>query len=765
MTSADTAVLAGAERAAPGPSSGAVPQRQRRPGWRREAGWIAATLTLTLLALVLVMQLWRATPGVPFTSEGDAGFTEMTVQNVIDTGWYERAPRLGAPFGADLYDFPQGGDNLQFLVIRGLTLFSSNAATVTNAYFVLTFLLVALSALVVLRWLGVSRAVSAVVAILYAFLPYHFLRGEAHLFLSGYFAVPVGVALAVTVIRGESLFARRPGTRPPAAFATGRTLLTLALAALIGSAGSYYAVFTIVLLGAAAGLQSARGRSLRPALPAAAVAVVIVGALGLNLLPNVMYRSAHGLNTRVAQRTPEESERYGLKVASLLLPSTDHRVAPLASLSARYRRGSDVPSEDGQSLGIIGALGLLWLLSAALISIAGGRGLPGTSGTHRTLAYLAVVSLLTGTIGGFSVLVAYFLTPQFRSWNRFSVVVGFLALAAVGLLLDGWWARRNKHLSRPTGSALLALVLVVGLLDQTSAAAVPDYRETAAQHTSDLAFVADIETRLPQGAMVYQLPFISFPETAPVAGTGPYDQARGYLLSKKLRWSFGGMRGRDGGWQQALVGQPLEIVLTRLATVGFSGLWIDRDGYTDHGRSLEDQASRLLGAPPLVSADGRLSFFTLVDYRAALQRSHPGADFATLSAQTLAPVQVGAAAGIERRRLDGGTVWMEGGRSGALATRNPGPATRAMTFDTRIESVGQGTLSIIWPDGSAESVGFAAGETPVHLNFAAPPGGGTIRFEAAGPAIAVGPAESVFRFRLVDPAIYDTPPAAFTPAR
>src|SRR2546430_743942 len=79
------------------------------------------------------------------------------------------------------------------------------------------FLRVALSGLLVLRWLGVSRAVAAVLAVLYAFLPSHFFRGEVHLLLSGYYAVPLGVVLAVMATRGEALFGRRPGVRGPAA--------------------------------------------------------------------------------------------------------------------------------------------------------------------------------------------------------------------------------------------------------------------------------------------------------------------------------------------------------------------------------------------------------------------------------------------------------------------------------------------------------------------------------------------------------------------
>jgi phosphoglycerol transferase len=765
MTSAETVVRAGAESAAPDPSPAVPPlSRGARPGWRREVPVVVATLALTLVALTLVLQLWRATPGVPFTSEADAAFNVMTVQTIIDTGWYERAPRLGAPFGASLHDFPLGGDNLQFLLIRGLAAFSSDAGTVVNAYFLVTFLLVALAGLLVLRWLGVSRPVAAVLAVLYAFLPYHFFRGETHLFLSGYWAVPLGVALAVSGMRGAALFERRPGHRGPASFATRRTAVTLGLAAVIGSSGSYYAAFAVVLLAAVGALHALRGRTLRAAVPAAVAAAAIVGVLGLNLLPDVAYRVEHGANERVGQRDPAETERFGLKLSSMLLPDPGHRVASLGTLGERYRVMSDVPSEGGQSLGLVGALGLLWLLAAALTAVAGGRALPDTVETHRTLAFLAVVTLLTGTVGGFSMLVALSLTPQFRSWNRVSVVLGFLSLAALGLLLDRWWARRGQagagSRRRPAGAAGLAFLLLFGLLDQTGASAVPRYRANAAEHDSDAAFVTAIEDRLPTGAMLYQLPYVSFPESAPIAGTGGYDQVRGYLHSKDLRWSFGAARGRDHGWQDALLGQPPDLVLRRLVAVGFAGLWVDRRGYVDDAASLEAGLAAALGESPLVSADGRLSFFSLLDFQATLRRTSPAAELDALAAQTLAPVEVRPGQGAQRHRQDGSTHWIDGEASATLHAANPADTVRTVVFDARVEAAGDGTLSVIWPDGSNETVPVTAGETALRRRIAVPPGLQAIRFAVDTPPFARQDRPHI-RFRLLRPAAYDEPPADF----
>ena len=41
---------------------------------------------------------------------------------------------------------------------------------------------------------------AAAIALIFAIEPYHFSRGEQHLFLSAYFLVPVGVGLALTLL-------------------------------------------------------------------------------------------------------------------------------------------------------------------------------------------------------------------------------------------------------------------------------------------------------------------------------------------------------------------------------------------------------------------------------------------------------------------------------------------------------------------------------------------------------------------------------------
>ena len=98
---------------------------------------------------------------------------------------------------------------------------------------------------------------------------------------------------------------------------------------------------------------------------------------------------------------------------------------------------------------------------------------------------------------------------------------------------------------------LAAVVLVGGTADQSLVGAVPPYTESADLYGSDHDFVQALEAKVTlsplatgTGAMIFQLPFVEFPESPTVNGVADADQLKLYLSSTTLRWSAGGIRGR-----------------------------------------------------------------------------------------------------------------------------------------------------------------------------------------------------------------------------
>jgi hypothetical protein len=563
---------------------------------RADGLFAAAAMVLALAGAALVLELWHADLRVPFAYTGDATLNLTLIKGVLENAWYFENPDLGAPNGQELYDYPViSQETLNLLLFRILGLGTGDPALVINLFFLLTFPLTALTAFIVLRRLAVSRGIALVIALLYAFLPYHFQRGEVHVFLAAYYAVPLGAYLALAVFRGDRLFGR---WRP--------TLITAVMCAVVATASGsgYYAVFTVVLVVVAA-LLAFLVRREREALVAGGAVVAAIAAVSLvQVAPTIVYRAANGTNDQVAKRFWFESENYGLRLTNLLLPVDGHRIDALARLKNEYTEQIPQTEARSASLGIVASLGFVWLVAVAVAACAG-VGRRYELGLHAGLAALTVTAVLVATTGGLSTFIAV-IWPQIRSWNRLSVFIAFFSLAAVALLL-GLLERRLRVL---VFAGLLAVVLAVGVYDQTTRAYVPPYDAVEAAWRADAGAFSTLDDGLPPGARVLQVPYEPFPEPA-AAPVGIYEQGKGYLHSDDLRWSWGAMRGRPEDWAATIAGKPATQIVPAARSEGFAGIVLDRLALGEAATATEAEYRAAVGTTPIQTPGGRYVFFRL----------------------------------------------------------------------------------------------------------------------------------------------------------
>ena len=409
------------------------------------------TAATSLLAAVLLLKLWGADLRVPFDYGGDALSFSIVVKSVVDNGWYLHTPQVGAPFGLDMHDFPFA-DSLHLLVIKGMSLFTGDWALLFNLYFLLGFPLIAMAAMAVFRYHRLPFGISLVVSVLYAFLPSRLLKGENHIFMDVFFQVPLAILVVLWVCEERPpLLGAREGRWPGLNLRSPRAIAALTICVVTACTGLYYAFFTAFLLVAGGAWTSWRRRSPHHLIAGTILAGVIAVGLAANGLPTMLYRAKHGPNEQVAVRKSFDAELYALKPVDLILPVDGHRLKPLASLKARYQSGPPHLGEEGTSLGIMGTLGLLALLGTLLLTP---RERP-RSDLFRTLAFLNIMMLILGVVGGLGSLFALLVTPQIRTYARVNVVIGFLALFALGLLLErfghgagGWRTRSRRSCSR-----------------------------------------------------------------------------------------------------------------------------------------------------------------------------------------------------------------------------------------------------------------------------------------------------------------------------
>jgi hypothetical protein len=690
---------------------------------RDELLFVLGTAIASLVALVPVLQLWRMDLRVPFAYGGDATGNLMIIQNLVDGGWVNTNSGLGAPFGQTLYDAPVGTDNLNLLVLKLFAVVTGDPAVTMNLFYLLTFPAIAVAAVMVLRRLGLSRPASFAAALLFAFAPYHFWRGETHLFLSSYVAVPLGAYLVLRVIAGEPLFATSERSR--FRWISGTTLTTLALCAVIGSTGLYYAFFTGILLAVAAVVAAAARGRWTILLSGLGAAVAIAAVVLVNVAPSLAYSARHGANDAAVTRSADESELFGLKLTQLLLPVDGHRLEPLARRSLHYELTTLTPAnafESGQTLGLFGDIGFFALLFAALAgAVAGARRRPPP--LLRSASLPTIVAVLFGITTGLATLFAYAVTPNFHAPGRISIFIAFFSLLAGGVLLDAGiqrWA--------PTGrswiaAAAAAAIVVFGIADQTTRLFVPSWDEVAREWHEDEAYAQAARGTLSAGNSVFQLPYAAFPENDAPGRSMDYDGARPYVHGVGLRWSYGAMKGRAQDWSAALATAPPDVAATAAAAAGFEALELDRHGYVDDPP--ESALRARLGEPLVTSEDGRYTLFDLRPFRTELVARNGRMPVDAAGTAALHPVRLTYGKGFEEpsrgddprsRRSVGGTA--------RIVFDNPSPGPRAVAFETELvaDDGAERTVELRFPDGSRTTVRATGRPTTVSRELRLPSG-------------------------------------------
>jgi phosphoglycerol transferase len=551
------------------------------------------TVILCLLILTWIMKLWRADLRVPFSYFVDSLFYNIAAKGAIDNGWWLHNPSLGAPGGLHYEAYP-AIDNLHFALLKLITLFTSDHALALNLFYLLTFPLTAITSFYFLRSFKFSFGAALVVSLLYTFLPYHFFR-RYHLMMAAYYLVPLMVLVLVWVCLEQRLKGRK-------------AVASVLICVMAGSCGVYYPFFFCALL-LVAGLFSWWNRRNFATLVAALVLTgIVAGTLVINHLPTIIYQRTHGAAS-MGNRSVGDAEVMGLKITQLLLPIGGHRLEKFAALKYRYNLGPLVNENDTTSLGLIGSIGFLFLIGA----IFSRRELPPLI---ERLSWLNIAAFLLGTIGGFGVLFALFISATVRAYNRIFPFIAFFSLIVVAWLLDSLFKRLRTRGLRLVYYAGLAVVLVVGVLDQTGTSFffIPDYEQTKSEYESEAEFVSRIEGSLPQRAMVFQLPYMPFPESPSLYQMRAYEHYKAYLHSKTLRWSYGAPLGeQEDKWQQTVASQSGPELIKSVHAAGFAGIYINRDGYADRAAKLESELTSALGSPPIVNREGNLAFYKLCD--------------------------------------------------------------------------------------------------------------------------------------------------------
>jgi phosphoglycerol transferase len=544
--------------------------------------WLAGA-ALSFIAASLFMSGWPdgLLPDIkkPFTYGGDGISYMWNIKRVIEEAWFFTNSNTGYPFGSNHLDYPTSDTgNYAILKIIG-TLFQSPVAAL-NLYFLLGFSFIFTASYIVFRTLGVTRTLSVTGSILYAFSSFHFGR-IGHLFFTWYFVAPLFFYFGFKLFDKELvLFSKKQNLK--------NNTVNIAALLVLASFGIYYALFGMMVLFTCTLLAAVLHKSwahLRIGL--ATCSAVFLGVL-LNVLPSLWQLQTLGPNLEGVNRFPEESELYGLKLTQMLLPRGDHRLDSFYDIATKYNYHFPLVTENSSaSLGSAGSLGLLLLILSVFFVPMVLNAQAKNEQNKRTFTLMLIMGLLScslffvATVGGFASLFALLISASIRSWNRISIFIEFISIAAL-MVSIGWCFQKNtvKKYQIYAQTAIAALLIFYGVADQTVKPCPACINANAELFEHDKNFIQKIEKSLPPNSAIYQLPYMGYPEYSAVNNLGSYDQARGHIHSNTLKWSFGGIRGRAGDWfYRKLAHLPFDQQIDVAEALGFAGIYIDRRGY------------------------------------------------------------------------------------------------------------------------------------------------------------------------------------------
>jgi phosphoglycerol transferase len=626
-----------------------------------------ASALLSVVLLCITLRLDRVDLHFPLNYLGDANIFLMRAKSIVEGNWVWRNPRLGMPFGADLRDFPMN-ITLDSALMWLLSRVTSSPALILNLEWIIAIAVTAALACYALVRLDFSLPVAASTGAIFALLPYEYFRATHHLHCL-YYAVPLVALSAINVVRGKWVKLRDV----PAYAWIGCVVAGLSYA--------YTAFFSVFVLVAAGLLGFISRRDVHAVAFGAALAGTVCATALVDLSPALLYWAANGSNASMAFKSPAETELYALKIRYLLTPIPDHPI-PLFRAGERKLEAAKYPSFPNENeagrLGTFGSIGFLYL-----IVLPWGRRFRLPTDLLGPCAGLSLLCILFATVGGFADFFSAFVSPEIRCYARIFPFIGFFSVIAAATLL--------RPLDRlPTVFGILALTTITVLAGYDQAVPSKAYDHSEAMYQRDDDFVRQIETLLPSNSAVFQLPYTDFPNEVPPGKILMNDSLRPYLHSWKYRWSWPAVSGTTSGeWNRLAEALPIPEMLRSISQRGFSGLWLDQDGYNP-GASPENAIAQELGVAPQLSQDGRFAFFDLRAYASALHIAEAPRN----------PIQVLFERGFYYEERGGGHVWHWSLRRGRITLVNPLDADRKVSLSMHLQAA----------DGKPHNIRISYGE-------------------------------------------------------
>ncbi len=570
------------------------------------------TSFVPMMLCLISMRFWEMDFSVQPTFGGDNALGMILMKSIAQNGlrglWIN--PYMGAPQASALVDTPflDMSFGIEAYII---SLFCKSPATIQYIIYIGSYLTVGLlSYLLVLRKISNNNVICILASIFLAILPYHFSRGMSHGTLSRYSVIAVAIFLCICANEEEYRFGA------PKKYSKVGRICFWGACFFVGISNIYYVFGALLCLAVTILAKMIRHKRLNILWNEAVSIYLILFGVFVGLFPKIFYSIKHGPNQMAGVRAPQETEVYALKIIQMLLPCAYNRIGIFRKIYEKYTTGGyNINENQMASLGLMATIGFVCICVWIILRLA--RNDLNYSADARidrkdffSLLVLSIVLYSVG--GGFGTVVAYVITPEIRCLNRLSVFVAYLSICMLAIIFE---RALNSNMNVKTKKLTILFGLLLSVVTLYSEIPIENsgwQNSSMSKNEIMTSFFCEVQSELEDGDMVYQLPYMDFPEVSTPGTMFDYEPGYAYVYTNNLRWSYGAMKGRHTEAADLLRDEGIsKEFVKKIKKAGFKAVYIDTAGYEDSGQSVIQFYSSKLGLKPIISNDGRLYLYKL----------------------------------------------------------------------------------------------------------------------------------------------------------
>ncbi len=476
------------------------------------------------------------------------------MQGDIYPFFYKSIDSLNAPYGANWSDFPITEEFI-FMSIGYLAKFT-NLFFSHNIILLLAHISAGIVFYLVASELKCKDANAISFAILFGLSHFLFLRGSAHIILTYVFLIPVSILILFKIF-DEKIDIK-----------SKTFLVFFLLSFLIGCFNPYYTFMFCIFL-----LFLFIYNFLKEKKNIYIILLYILSAsLGFLLMnaDSIYSNLVNGPNIKAVGRNLAALEVYGMKMPELFLPPSGHRIEQFSNFAmSQYYHKAYVRGESWSSyIGVVGLAGFIVLIFNSLQSIKYGW-------KKIEIASLIAINwiFLYSLIGGINLILGVLNFQIFRAPNRFSIYIYCIIL--LYLCIKSSNIRNNILRWSVSG-----LVLIVGLIDNLPRVNLLYQEPIKNIVNEDIAMGQSLMSNLEKGSMVFQFPFMEFPEVGPIKKMGDYEHLRPFIHTNDIKFTYGNNKGRGIElWQSKIEFDENGNFIEEIENYGFGAIYFNKKAY------------------------------------------------------------------------------------------------------------------------------------------------------------------------------------------